>query len=579
MDATKFLKQYYIQLLIVITILFNAFGLFFPILRNDDPVLYATIAKHIILTGNWIDLTHPINTDWLDKPHFPFWITALSFKLFGITSFAYALPGFLFNLIGAFYTFRLGKYLFNRHVGYLSALIYLSSFHLMLSATIDIRAEAYLMGTIIPACYYWLIYFNNVNVFSRTLLLGSIFTACAIMSKGIFVLVTISSGIIAVLIYTYIYEINTKDQLGKNNYFCRLLTKIVLAICLTLILIIPELITLYLQFDAHPEKVIYGRTHVSGIKWFFWDSQIGRFFNDGQITRNNVSSVGHYFFFIHTFLWAFLPWSVVFIFSLWYYKNNKVNHPQHGMPLGKIFLLTSFFATFIMFSLTKFQLDYYTNIIMPFASIICASSFYTLLNKKSIRHPIFHFQIYMAFILCLLVIILSFYTFTGFLFILSFVLGSLILLLFIFLSRYQTVFKAISYPVIAINFVFFFILLVYGSIYANFDAGYKIAQYINHRKHPLKSVVDFRLNSLTLEFYSNTPYMPISDLNQLDKIKKPFYIVTTISYATLLQSYLKTQVRVVKYFSGTTIDKVMQNIFNKDNIDNELEYYVVLYVK
>jgi 4-amino-4-deoxy-L-arabinose transferase-like glycosyltransferase len=27
------------------------------------------------------------NTDWLDKPHFPFWITATSLKILGVNSF------------------------------------------------------------------------------------------------------------------------------------------------------------------------------------------------------------------------------------------------------------------------------------------------------------------------------------------------------------------------------------------------------------------------------------------------------------------------------------------------------------
>jgi 4-amino-4-deoxy-L-arabinose transferase-like glycosyltransferase len=45
-------------------------------------------------------------TDWLDKPHFPFWITAISFKLFGISNWSYKLPAIIFTLIGALYTWK-----------------------------------------------------------------------------------------------------------------------------------------------------------------------------------------------------------------------------------------------------------------------------------------------------------------------------------------------------------------------------------------------------------------------------------------------------------------------------------------
>jgi 4-amino-4-deoxy-L-arabinose transferase-like glycosyltransferase len=131
--------------------------------------------------------------DWLDKPHFPFWITALSFKIFGINSFAYILPGFIFNLIGAYYTYKLANYLYkNQDIALLSTLIYLTIFHLMISA-IDVRAEAYLLGQIIPAVYYWLNYDDKFSW--KYLLLGAFFTGLALMTKGIFVVITIVSGI------------------------------------------------------------------------------------------------------------------------------------------------------------------------------------------------------------------------------------------------------------------------------------------------------------------------------------------------------------------------------------------------
>src|SRR5947209_9632316 len=84
--------------LVLIGIILNAFGLFNEILEPDG-TLYATISKHIAQTNDWVNLIGN-GSDWLDKPHFPFWITALSFKAFGYTAFAYKLPSFLFWLLG-----------------------------------------------------------------------------------------------------------------------------------------------------------------------------------------------------------------------------------------------------------------------------------------------------------------------------------------------------------------------------------------------------------------------------------------------------------------------------------------------
>ena len=84
------LQKWFLPLLIL-AILVNAGGLFIPILEPDGS-LYATIAKTIARTGDFVNLRVD-GKDWLDKPHFPFWVVALSFKLLGINERAYLLPG------------------------------------------------------------------------------------------------------------------------------------------------------------------------------------------------------------------------------------------------------------------------------------------------------------------------------------------------------------------------------------------------------------------------------------------------------------------------------------------------------
>ena len=145
-----------------LSIIIGAVGIFFPILGSTFSPYYGSIAKHIAITNNWTDLMFS-GHDWLDKPHFPFWITALSFKIFGINHFAYILPGFIFNLIGALYTYKLSRAWYDEDVSLLATLFYITTLHLMLSA-IDIRAEAYLLGEIIPACYYFLLYDRHKSI-------------------------------------------------------------------------------------------------------------------------------------------------------------------------------------------------------------------------------------------------------------------------------------------------------------------------------------------------------------------------------------------------------------------------------
>lgn len=512
LPSLKSLTNSQLRMLILITILVNAVGLLFPVLASNDATFYAIIAKHIVISHDWINLTFA-GTDWLDKPHFPFWLTAISYKCLGIHTFSYILPGFVFSLIGAYYTYRLASHLYrSKEIGLLSSLFYLSALHLMMSA-IDVRAEAFLLGEIIPACYYWLLYDESNGIKIKNLLLGAIFTALAIMTKGVFTLITIFSGLFI------LWAVN-KD-----------LKKIIsikwgLALLLIFIFITPELLALYSQFDAHPEKVIFGKTHVSGIKWFFWDSQFGRFFETGPITIGNNKGFMHYFFFVHTFLWAFLPWTLIFGLALWSaiksFKHNKEIPDNKKNKAITIYLLGSFFPTFILFSLTKFQLDHYTNILIPFAAIMCAGWIFNKATRFS-NHPVFILQIGLAFLLTGMVLVISAIAFNGLLFMVMLVLCIIIFITFVLLNQNFALTKAIVFPIIAINLVFIFAILVNGRLYLRYDAGLQIARYIN--KQPPELIVDYKINLNSLEFHANRPYLRIDNLLQLEQLKSPYYLL------------------------------------------------------
>src|SRR6201992_3617083 len=144
------LQKWFIPLLIP-AILVNAGGLIIPILEPDGS-LYATIAKTIARTGDFVNLRVE-GRDWLDKPHFPFWMAALSFRVFGINGFAYKFPALLFWGGGAWYTYRLARALYGKPVAQLSTLLYVSAAHLVISNN-DVRAEPYLTGLIIGSVYH-----------------------------------------------------------------------------------------------------------------------------------------------------------------------------------------------------------------------------------------------------------------------------------------------------------------------------------------------------------------------------------------------------------------------------------------
>ena len=496
--------------LIILAILVNAYGLFSPVLNSNDAYFYAVISKSLVNSHNWINLMYG-GQDWLDKPHLPFWLTALSFSIFGISAFSYVLPGFVFHCLGAIYTYRLAKHLYNQATGIFAALIYVTSLHLLLSA-LDIRAEAYLLGEIVPALYYWLCYDEKARF--KSLILASLFTALALMTKGLFVVVTIFGGLVVMWLY-------------QKRYWEIIKPKWLIAYLLSLVFILPEIISLYLQFDAHPEKLVFGQTHISGIKWYFWGSQFGRFFNDGPI----INTHGNPFFFVHTFLWAFLPWSLIFIVAI--YSSWRNFRQVDAASRSKIILLQAgFWLTFIMFSATKFQLDHYTNIIMPFAAIICANFICQLSESKIIR--LAKIQAGLSYLIMLLAIVIALVIF-------KLSLGSLLALipLVIFISciiwRNKTeLTNILIMPSLAILATFAVLMNINILAYVPYDAGYNIARFLERQPNELPAY-DLNVSGLVnnLDFHAQNDVLAV---NQLPN-NFPYYLAIESGNTTALSGY------------------------------------------
>lgn len=383
------LQKWFVRLLVP-AILVNAGGLLIDILEPDG-ALYATIAKTIARSGDFINL-YVDGKDWLDKPHFPFWMAALSFRVLGINGFAYKFPALLFWGMGAWYTWRLALSVYGKPVAQLSTLIYVSAAHLVISNN-DVRAEPYLTGLIIGSVYHFY-KLSRMPVSQKFagqsarlwlhLTAGSLFAGAALMTKGPFVLLTIAGGLILDWVIGKEWS-----QFRSMRWW--------IAIVLTALFTLPEIYCLYVQFDAHPEKQVFGRTGISGVRWFFWDSQFGRFFNTGPIRGS-----GDPFFYFHTLLWAFLPWSLLLYAAaiqkcrgirraLGPYagpepgegRNIAVFSPRRPAagPAGDWICLGSALFSFVLFSLSRFQLPHYLNILFPFFSILTGGYLYGIRRR------------------------------------------------------------------------------------------------------------------------------------------------------------------------------------------------------
>ncbi|GAB4121447.1 MAG: hypothetical protein Fur0026_13170 [Sideroxydans sp.] len=474
-------------------LLINAAAMLSPIINGGDSITYAALSQHIALSGDWANLVLD-GKDWLDKPHLPFWITALSFQLFGISAFTYILPGFLFHLIGGYYTYRIARLFYGREAVWLSVLVYVSAYHLM-DSSIEVKAETYLTGFIMGACYYWLRY--DAQARFKYLLLGAAFSACAVMTKGVFTLITIFSGLVILWLYQKQWH-----KLWSGKWL--------LAYALSLLFIAPEVIALYLQFDAHSEKLVFGRTDVSGIKFFLWDSQFGRFFNTGPIKNTN----GHPFYFALVFLWAFLPWVAVFIAAM-FSGVRRFAQRAANENAGFVFLCGSFFITFGLFSATSFQLDHYTVILFPFAAILCGQYLTERLRNLHEGRALLITQLSLTALLLVLAIGLSVYV--GYAAVLS-----LVVVLVPAMLGYAVVRRGqmranvlLVFPLFGILTLYSFLVLTTALTFIRVGVAYNTARQLENQ--PALPVYAYRMDIVARELglYRSAPAYAVDTAEQL----------------------------------------------------------------
>ncbi|GEO08497.1 ArnT family glycosyltransferase [Segetibacter aerophilus] len=533
-------------------ILINANGLLIDILEPDG-ALYATISKHIALTGDWMNLFGD-GHDWLDKPHFPFWISALSFKIFGITAFAYKLPAFIFWLGGIWFTYQLASKLYNSYTAKITVIIYVFSLHGLLN-NFDVRAEPYLTTLIIASIYY--IYKADLTHKWLHIILAAFTAACAIMTKGIFVLITIGAGFI-------VYWIIIKKWKEFINYRWWVM------IVLILLFITPELYSLYNQFDLHPEKIVFGRTNVSGLHFFFWDSQFGRFFNTGPIKGHGDPS-----FFLHTTLWAFLPWSIVLyiaVYSLVKRRNEDKNAALRWIVYG------SGLVTFLLFSLSRFQLPHYIVILFPHFSIITAAYLVSIIKDITFWR-LTVLQTTLLVIATIAVTLLAWYSKMGNPIVVSFISGAVLLSIVLLFTRPDlNKLIAVSSAITVVLFLFLFNFFYPRLL--QYQAGMMAGKYLTNNKINARAAT---LNawSYSFEFYSPgfVQYVDsVKDVNNfIGKDSAAAFYTSTNTLPLLAEKGY--QFNVLKEFGYFHISMLTGRFLNPKKRDQELEKMALILVR
>lgn len=516
---------------------------------TDDPGLYAAISKNMVLRGNYWELVS-YGKNWLDKPHFPFWMVALSFKIFGFASWTYKLPALLFFLLSVFYTYLFAKKNYGKKTAIAAALILATAQHIFMSNT-DVRAEPYLMALIIGSVYHF--YQLEKRFGWKDLLLGALFAACAVMTKGVFALIPIGAAVLG-------------NLLLKRRYQEIFRWKWLLAIVLTAVFILPEIYGLYVQFDAQPEKSVIGSRHISGIRWFLWDSQFGRFINSGPITRPQGSKL----FYVHTLIWAFAPWFFMLLYAV-FITLKKAWQKQHWL---EYYSICAALGMWLIFSFSGFQLPFYTNIIFPFFAIITAAVWVEVVSKKLILYFKILQYLQIGILVCA-IFAFNYFLRSGQTVLFWAEITAFLLLVFYLYKKtfgFSLVFLLSCCTLIFVNF---YLNSIFYPLLTSYKSDISAAKYLNQNLPQQRVFVLDSLNN-PFQFYTNQPVKLLSktDLKQQSLPAKIIYIDAS-SLKNLRQ---KHHFKILKSFENYPEEKILKNfIWFKKRPETLDKRYLILF--
>lgn len=484
--------------LLSLVVLVYIVGMFVTLFENDS-AQFAVMAMRMVQENDFFTLIKGTE-EYLDKPHMHYWLAALSYKIFGIHDWAYRIPAILVCLLGAYSCYGLGKLLYNKDIGRFSALIFMTAQTIVLS-NIDVRTDAVLTGFTIFSIWQLVAYVERNSL--KNIALGALGAGLAFSTKGQIALVVIGVSLLCHLAYT-----------RKWN---RLLSwKVLLALIVFGISIAPMLYAYYLQFDLHPEKVIRGRNNRSGIFFIFWEQSFERMSGEG-VGKNSSD----FFFFFHTFLWVFLPWTILALIAYWrrvkiFWKMKFAYRPQFEfLTLGSITIL------FFLISFAQFKLPHYMNILIPLYSILSASYLYSLYRheKHTIIKLILGIQYAILSIVFIFVLLVCFHVFKFEKLHCYIILIALLgVITYFCLNReayYLRIITLSVYSSLLLNGVMN--LHFYPSL-LKYQAGSTMAEIVRERNIPVDSI--YKINNRhtwALDFYNKNPVNIVSSLDLIDK--------------------------------------------------------------
>ncbi len=439
-----------------------------------DAGKYATVSKEVFQNGNYLHLT--IHGEPYDqKPPLLFWMGALGFAIGGVSNFWFKLPVLLLTMAGFYWAYRLGQSLYNRRVGLLTTIfLFFSIIYTMYS--MDIHTDTPFQAFVILAL--WQLYEFIKTRKNRFWIVGFVAIGLSMLSKG-----PLGAALVGFAVLGHI--------LLKRDFKFLLDVRWYLGVIVAFLVVSPALIGLWNQFGW------------DGIWFFFWENNVGR------ITGSYVHAKNDPIFYIHSLIYLFLPWCLLFFIAAFFDIRQLV---KNRFKANEYFTFSGIWIFFIILNASSSQLPNYVFGIVPLMAVLLAK-WVDIAIKGNGKFLVFllRTQYIVVLVLWLFVALIAFYLFTGvpvFIF-LTALTGIAVSLCIVYKTTNKTA-KLILPSSIAFTVLFLLLNIhVYPFMFSH-QAPPKAGRYFTENAMPGDVLYNYKYTQYELFFYSEPQAKQVS---------------------------------------------------------------------
>ncbi len=292
-----------------------------------DEAVYATAAKEMAQSGDWLRLTFG-RVPWVDKPPLAIWFTAVFYKWLGVNEFSARLFSALCGIGTVIVTYFFGRAVFNRWIGFLGALV-------LLSSSVFFRFSRFGMLDA-PLTFFFslaLYFFWIGRIHNRCLILSGVATGFALMVKGF------AAFFIFPVVWIYCFWAGEIEILGRSSYWIGVMIAAAIALPWHL----------YLLFMDHQR--------------FMQDMFIRHLFLRTASALDGHS--GGVAFYVRVLVNKYHPWVIFAVLSVPFFLFKAI----WERAKGPVFMVSWMLVIFISATLIQTKLSWYIFPIYPALSL------------------------------------------------------------------------------------------------------------------------------------------------------------------------------------------------------------------